>query len=251
MIVYHQNLVTPRWKLRARLVLRCLSFHNSNSKLKTQSQNSKLTTQISTSLKNCKTLVWTHISVIYPYNFFPKPWTPPTDTTHCYYCSYPRLTNKKIFPFTSPTHRLTFHFSDSPSFLSNFFVYLSFFGSPLFTLYLIFFSTPLFLSQLSLSLPSSICIWFFFSLFFVSFSAVFGWFESVVIGFKVVGCFSCFSGGDWVMGHGGDRVWLGFWVSVGVSVVICCDGLLWRRWVGLGLCFNGVLLWWCCSCLQR
>ena len=45
--------------------------------------------------------------------------------------------------------------------------------SPLFNLYLIFFS-------------SLLCF----------FSAVFGWFESVVIGFKVVGCFSCFSGGD-------------------------------------------------------
>ena len=44
---------------------------------------------------------------------------------------------------------------------------------------------------------------YFFPLFFVSFSAIFGWFESVVIGFKVVGCFS---GGDRVMGHGGDRV---------------------------------------------
>jgi len=44
------------------------------------------------------------------------------------------------------------------------------------------------------------------SLFFVSFSAVFGWFASVVIGFKVVDCFNCFSGGDRVMGHGGDRV---------------------------------------------
>ena len=43
----------------------------------------------------------------------------------------------------------------------------------------------------------------FFSLFSISFSTVFGWFESVVIGFKVVGCFS---GGDRVMGHGGDRV---------------------------------------------
>ena len=46
----------------------------------------------------------------------------------------------------------------------------------------------------------------FFFLFSISFSAVFGWFESVFIGFKVVGCLSCFSGGDRVMGHGGDRV---------------------------------------------
>ena len=44
------------------------------------------------------------------------------------------------------------------------------------------------------------------------------------------------------MGHGGDRVWLGFWVSVGVSVVICCGGLLWWHWVGLGLCFSGVVV---------
>ena len=43
----------------------------------------------------------------------------------------------------------------------------------------------------------------FFSLFSVSFSAVFGWFELVVIGFKMVGCFS---GGDRVMGHDGDPV---------------------------------------------
>ena len=33
----------------------------------------------------------------------------------------------------------------------------------------------------------------FFSLFSISFSVVFGWFELVVSGFKVVGCFS---GGD-------------------------------------------------------
>ena len=38
------------------------------------------------------------------------------------------------------------------------------------------------------------------------FLTIFCWFESVVIGFKVVGCLYCFSGGDWVMGHGGDRV---------------------------------------------
>ena len=55
----------------------------------------------------------------------------------------------------------------------------------------------------SLYLPSSIFYFYFFSFFSISFSAVFGWFESVVIGFKVVGCFS---GGDRVMGHGGDRV---------------------------------------------
>ena len=30
----------------------------------------------------------------------------------------------------------------------------------------------------------------YFSLFSISFSAVFGWFELVVIGFKVVGCFN-------------------------------------------------------------
>ena len=47
-------------------------------------------------------------------------------------------------------------------------------------------------------------------------------------------------GGDRVMGHSGD------WVF-GFQLVFCCDGLLWRRWVGLGLCFNGVLLWWCCG----
>ena len=113
--------------------------------------------------------------------------------------------------------------------------------SPIHSIFDFFFShSSPFLSQLSLSLPSSISIWFFFSLslFFVSFLVVFGWFESVVIGFKVVGCFS---GGDRVMGHGGDRVWLGFWVSVGVSMVICWGGLLWRRWVGLGLCFGGVV----------
>ena len=33
----------------------------------------------------------------------------------------------------------------------------------------------------------------FFFVFSISFSAIFGWFESVLIGFKVVGCFN---GGD-------------------------------------------------------
>ena len=74
----------------------------------------------------------------------------------------------------------------------------------------------------SLPLPSSLYFEFFFSLFSVSFSVVFGWVELVVTGFKVVDCFSnCWvriGGGrlgvGWVsrwrsglgMGHGGDRV---------------------------------------------
>ena len=53
-----------------------------------------------------------------------------------------------------------------------------------------------------------IYIYIYFLLFFsISFSAIFGWFESVVIEFKVVSCFS----GCWVR-IGGGHLGVG-WVS--------------------------------------
>ena len=145
--------------VRARLVQRCLSFHN--SVFKTYNSNPKLITptQTSPSLKNCKTLVWTHNSVTYLYNFSSKPWTPPTDTTQCCYYRYPHLINKKNLPPLLLPHILSPFISLTLPLFYQIFAHLSFFVSPFFTLYLIFFfHSSLFLSQLSLSLPSSICI---------------------------------------------------------------------------------------------
>ena len=88
------------------------------------------------------------------------------------------------------------------------------------------------LVMVSFYLPSSICIWFFPPFFSVSFSTVFGWFESVVIGFKVVGCFSCF---QWWRSGYGSRWRLGFWVSL-------------LRWVAVAALDRARFVFWWCYC---
>ena len=78
-----KNMESEKW---ARLEDWGLVWFRDSSVFKTHNSNLKLITPYSnlTSLKNYKTPVWTHNSVTFLYNFLPKLWTPPTDTTQ--YC---------------------------------------------------------------------------------------------------------------------------------------------------------------------
>ena len=109
-----------------------------------------------------------HISTTFCQNRGLHPLTLPSVAT-----SATRISLTKNLPplFLPLWHSLTFHFFDSPSFLSFFFfVYLSFSVSPLFPLYLIFFSTLLyfFLSFLCLSLLQFVFDFFSLSSLFLS-----------------------------------------------------------------------------------
>ena len=153
-----------------------------------------------------------------------------TDTTQCNTVATRGLLTKK-----SSTLPLTFHFFDSPSFLSIFFVYQNF---PLFSVSFLAFSvSPLFNLYLGVGWVSrwrSGLILGFWGWVMVEIRLwVTAWLESICCGSALGWCFG-----------GMDRHWVSVlvvWISagfvVGAGLVGWCFGGVDRRWVG-GLVFR-------------
>ena len=173
---------------------------------------------------------------------------PTTDTTQCNIVATRGLLTKK-----SSTLPLTFHFSDSPSFLSNFFVYQNF---PLFSVSFSTFSiSPLFNLYLGVGWVSRwrsslrLGFWGWVTVEIGLWVTV--WLESVGAGLRWRSCYGSQRGlNRFVV----DRRWVGVsvvWIGAGFVMVV-----LWWRWVccggavvALGWCGGAVvslgLLWWC------
>ena len=180
-------------------------------------------------------------SQLHIYTTFPQTRGPTTDTTQCNIIATCGLLTKK-----SSTLPLTFHFSDSPFFLSNFFVYQNF---PLFSVSFSTFSiSPLFHLYLGVGWVSRwrsglrLGFWGWVTVEIKLWVMV--WLELVGARLRWRSCYGSQRGlNRFVM----DRRWVGVlmvWIGVGLVFRWCGSalGLLW--WCRGGARFVVVVRWW-------